>query len=169
MRTPKRNKLDPLDEIADAFDEGMSRIDKIAKKVDSMASMEAVRAIQDEMRTFAEERDKEQSTAMSERMDLVTGNLRQGIMTDVGKLLQENLSDWVEKSLRPLVDEIIEEREKASKAERDLELQRWQKRIAVATAIVLLFWAIFQPLGWFGIGQQSRIGTAIENVGSLGN
>lgn len=163
MRTPKRNK-DPLDEIAAAFDEGMDRIDEVEKQVNQMASLATVREVQDQLRGYAEARDKEQSEALTERMDLINGNLRQQIMSDVSKLLQENLSKWVEGSLAPLVDEIITEREEAAEARRKVQLERWQKRLAVATAVVLLFWAIFQPLGWFSVGEQSRIGASINTL-----
>jgi len=146
MRTPKRSKLDPLDEIAAAFDEGMDRVDELSKKVGTMATMDAVRGIQDEMRKYAEERDQQQSDALTERMDLINGNLRQGIMADVSKLLQENLSGWVEKSLQPMVDELITAREEAAKLERDRQIDRLKNRayfvaalLSLATAGVVLY------------------------------
>lgn len=168
MRTPKRSKLDPLDEIAAAFDEGMDRIDGLEKEVGQMASMAAVRSIQDEMRKYAEARDKEQNDALTERMDLINGNLRQGIMADVSKLLQENLSHWVEHSLQPLVDEIVTEREKAAQAQRDLEWQRIKGRLQTAgsliillTAIVTFYFAFQGNAGPREAHQLNKVGDAI--------
>lgn len=145
MKRPKRNS-DPLDEIASAFDDGMDRIDDMEKKFTEMASLATVREVQDQLRDYAEKRDKEQSEAVHERIDLVTGNLRQGIMADVGKLLQENLASWVEKSLQPMVAEIIEEQEAARDAKRKMELERWQKRLAFATALILFIVACWQTI-----------------------
>ena len=129
---------DPMDAMAEVLDSAVRRIEDVEKRMQSAVTREAVSDIEQKFRSYSDQEDTKQSDMLRRETELNMGNLRAGILSDTSKLLQENLAKWVESSLRPLVDEIIAEREKAHQAQRDATIERWKGRLGLITGAIML-------------------------------
>lgn len=168
-------KLDKIfDKIEHMFEQVSERQDAQRDRIKDVeattATTEALRRVQDEMRNHAEEYGDRMSTETMKLVDARLGSIRSGIMTDTEKLLRDHLSEWMEAKLKPMVKELIEAQEARSKAERSAALRMWRERAALATAVVVLLWALFNPFSNAGDARETgRIGTAIEKLNDIPN
>ncbi|MEM8615301.1 MAG: hypothetical protein AAGF20_00045 [Pseudomonadota bacterium] len=119
----------------------------LAKKVSHLegdlktaATLEQAASIRDHVRDYADKKDQDQADATEKSINMKIGGLRAGIMSDTEKLMKENLREWI----KPLFEEFAAAREEARKVERDLEVQRWRNRGALAVTGAVLFIYIFQ-------------------------
>lgn len=142
----RRTSKDPIDDMLDIVDDSLLKVEAIEKKVAQAAPMDALRATQDDLRGFVEAQNKEQTKRVMETVDARHGLLRSGVMADTEKLLREHLSEWMEEKLKPMVEALIEEREKRAKVERDMLVQRWKNRFALGTAALLFIVAMYQTI-----------------------
>lgn len=167
------DKLDKIfDKIESMFETVSERQDNQRDRLKELeaksATLDVVRDVQDQMRSYVEAENKKQSSTVMELVDARLGSIRQGIMTDTEKLLRDHLSEWMEDKLKPMVSELITAREEKAKAERSALLRMWRERAAFATAVVVLLWAIFNPFNTAKSAQEtSRIGTAIESLSDV--
>jgi DNA-binding FrmR family transcriptional regulator len=167
------SKLDKIfDKIERMFEGVSTRQDDFRDQIKdiqaSNATMSALRQVQDEMRTHVEQQDKRRSDETMILVDTKLGAIRQAIMSDTEKLLREHLTEWMEAQLKPMVTELIEAQEAARKAERKALLGMWRERVALATAVVVLLWAFFNPFSNASDAREtSRIGTAIEKLDDI--
>ncbi|MEO0449109.1 MAG: hypothetical protein AAFZ74_02180 [Pseudomonadota bacterium] len=144
------------------------RLTKLEYTISHMPTTETMRAVQDQMRAYVDVENKKQTDNVMDIVDARLGSIRQGIMTDTERLLRDHLNEWMEAKLKPMVNELIEAQEAKAKAERSALLRMWRERAALATAVVVLLWAIFNPFGGANNAREtSRIGTAIESVNGL--
>lgn len=95
-----------------------------------------------ELRQYAEERDRQQSEALKESFGERLGTLRAGILGDTERLLKDHLSEWVETSLQPMVNEIIVEREKLRDEQRQARWNKIKSRVSLYTSVVLFLAAL---------------------------
>lgn len=145
-----------------------SQRDRIKDIEASNATMESLRKVQDEMRSHVDDSVKRGSKDTINLVDAKLGAIRQGIMTDTEKLLRDHLSEWMEAKLKPMVKELIDAQEAKAKAERSALLRMWRERAALATAVVVLLWAIFNPFSSASDARDaSRIGTAIDTLDEI--
>lgn len=132
------------------------------------ASKEMVREVQDAMRNHVEKRNKDQTAHVMDVVDARLGSIRQGIMTDTERLLRDHLNRWMEEKMKPMVKELIDAQEAKAKAERSATLRMWRERAALATAVIVLLWAIFNPFSNANDARESsRIGSAIESLSDI--
>jgi membrane protein involved in colicin uptake len=169
------NKLDKIfDKIEKMFEAVSERQDSQRDRIKDIeannATIDSLRNVQDEMRTHVEEQCKKQSDQTMQLVDTKLGSIRQGIMTDTEKLLRDHLNEWMEAKLKPMVNELIEAQEAKAKAERSALLRMWRERAALATAVVVLLWAIFNPFNSADNPREtSRIGSAIGTLDDIAN
>lgn len=142
----RRTNKDPIDEMLDIVDDSLEKVDAMEKRVALTATMDALRTTQDEMRLFVEAQNREQTKNVMNTVDARLDLIRSGVMADTEKLLREHLSDWMEDKLKPMVEALIEEREKRAKVERDMLVQRWKNRFALGTAALLFIVAMYQTI-----------------------
>ena len=146
------------------------RLTKLEYTLSHMPTTETMRAIQDQIRSYVDVENKKQTDNVMNIVDARLGSIRQGIMTDTERLLRDHLNEWMEAKLKPMVNDLIEAQEAKAKAERSALLRMWRERAALATAVVVLLWAIFNPFNSSNNAREtSRIGAAIESVNDLTN
>lgn len=134
------------------------------------ADQTALRAVQDEMRTYTDGSVKEGLARGESRLDDKMIHLRSAILSDVDERLKARLDEWTSDHIGPLFDQLLKDREERKEAERTAALKRWRERAAFATTIIVLLWAIFNPFGNSENAQEtSRIGGAIESLNSAVN
>lgn len=146
------------------------RLTKLEYDLRDTPTAESLRAVQDQMRVYVDTESNKQTDHVMGLVDARLGNIRQGIMTDTERLLRDHLNEWMEDKLKPMVKELIDAQEARAKAERSAMLRMWRERAALATAIVVLLWAIFNPFSNANNARDtSRIGTAIDTLDSIPN
>lgn len=146
------------------------RLTKLEYDFRHTPTSETLRTVQDQMRTYVESENKKQSDNVMRLVDARLGSIRQGIMTDTERLLRDHLNEWMEDKLKPMVKELIDAQEAKAKAERSALLRMWRERAALATAVVVLLWAIFNPFSNANSARDaSRIGTAIDTLDEIAN
>lgn len=142
-----------------------SRLHKV--EIDK-SDMEALRRLQDELRQYVETQNDKQTKAVMQLVEAKIGAIRSGIMTDTEKLLREHLDSWMETKMKPVVGELIKAQDERAKAERTAALRQWRERAALATAIIVLIWAIFDPFkNADDAGDTSRTRSAIESLNDI--
>jgi len=167
------NKLDKIfEKIERMFEQVSERQDSQRDRIKDIeannATMAALRKVQDEMRNHVEDHGRSASDDTMKLVDARLGSIRQGIMTDTEKLLRDHLSEWMEAKLKPMVKELIIAQEAKAKAERSAMLRMWRERAALATAVVVLLWALFNPFNQAQDARDtSRIGSAIESLNNI--
>jgi hypothetical protein len=98
------------------------------------------------------------------------GLARSSILTETEKMIVTRLNDWADERLQPMLDEMLKAREDAERDRRRAALKQWRERLAFATTIVVLLWAIFNPFGNSDNAREtSRIGSAIESLNDAVN
>jgi hypothetical protein len=146
------------------------RLTKLEYTISHMPTTDTMRAVQDQMRAYVDVENKKQTDNVMDIVDARLGSIRQGIMTDTERLLRDHLNEWMEAKLKPMVNELIEAQEAKAKAERSALLRMWRERAALATAVVVLLWAIFNPFNSADNPREtSRIGSAIGTLDDIAN
>ena len=146
------------------------RVTRLEHEFRHTPTADTLRAVQDQMRTFVESESKKQTENVMGLVDARLGSIRQGVMTDTERLLRDHLNDWMEDKLKPMVKDLIDAQEAKAKAERSALLRMWRERAALATAVVVLLWAIFNPFSNANDAREtSRIGTAIDTLDNIAN
>lgn len=160
------NKIDRMFEGVSTRQE--EQRDRLKDLETSAATIEGLRAMQDQMRSYVDEQNTKQTGDVMDLVDAKLGSIRQGVMADTEQLLRTHLNAWMEEKLKPMVHELIEVQEEKAKAERSALLRMWRERAALATAVVVLLWAIFNPFSNASDARDaSRIGTAIDTLDEI--
>lgn len=146
------------------------RLTKLEYDLRDTPTADTLRAVQDQMRSYVEAEGSKQTDHVMGLVDARLGSIRQGIMTDTERLLRDHLNDWMEDKLKPMVKDLIDAQEARAKAERSAMLRMWRERAALATAVVVLLWAVFNPFSSANNARDtSRIGTAIDTLDGIPN
>lgn len=167
------SKLDKIfDKVETMFENLSERQDTMRDRIKDIesnnATVDLVRKVQDQMREHVETQRKKGQDDTMELVDAKLGSIRQGILTDTEKLLRDHLDKWMEEKMKPMVKDLIEAQEAKAKAERSAALRMWRERAALATAVIVLLWAVFNPFSNANNAQESsRIGTAIESLSDI--
>lgn len=144
---PRRNKKDdPLDRIADLFDEAMDGVEEVKKAVRDLASKESVRQLQEEMRAYTEKQNAKQTEAMEKTVGFQVAGARSDIMSEVNSLITGSLDRWASEKLQPLVTSLIEEREKLQDERRAAQIQKYRNWIVLATSGILFLATVYTTL-----------------------
>lgn len=144
---PRRsNKDDPLDRIADLYDEAMDGVDELRATVRGLASKEELRALQEAMREHVEKKGTVQSEGLKDTLGYAVAGAKSDIMSEVNSLITGSLDKWATDKLEPLVARLIEEREKLRNEQRAAQVQKYRNWIVLATSAILFaatLWTTF--------------------------
>ena len=108
------------------------------------ADQTALRAVQDEMRTYTDSSVKEGLARVESRLDDKMANLRAALLSDVDERLKARLDEWTKDHISPLFEQLIADREEREQTKRDEMVQRWRNRLTLGTAALLFFVSMYQ-------------------------
>lgn len=123
------------------------RILKLEYDLRYAPSMDTLRTVQESMRTYVEERDKAQTEELEKQMEYRIAGARSDIERDQVSLLRDNLDRWVEEKLEPIVQRIIEERDRLEQERRKQQREKYRSWIILATSALLFLGTMFQLFG----------------------
>ena len=108
------------------------------------ADVDALRRVQDEMRTFTKESVTEGLDRGESRLEDKLANMRAVILTEVDKTIKATLDEWTKGHIEPLFEQLADDREERIKRERDEAIQRWRNRLTLGTAALLFAVSMYQ-------------------------
>lgn len=123
------------------------RILKLEYDLRYAPSMDTLRTVQESMRKYVEERDRAQSEELEKQMEYRIAGARSDIEKDQVRLLRDNLDRWVEEKLEPIVQRILEERDRLAEDRRKSQREKYRNWIVLATSAILFLGTIFQLIG----------------------
>jgi hypothetical protein len=153
--------------MADSIDALERRINTIESQIADKASLATMKQVQHELREYIEAQDEKQSKYLHREFEVQTKALRDGVLSEVRTLLRDDLANWVETSLQPIVGQILDQHKKDVDAARQREMEKWKTRIAVATAAIVLLWSVVLPFLSITPGEQARYSRAADTLHSL--
>jgi hypothetical protein len=123
------------------------RILKLEYDLRYAPSMDTLRTVQESMRSYVEERDKAQTEELEKQMEYRIAGARSDIERDQVSLLRDNLDRWVEEKLEPIVQRILEERDRLAEERRKAKRDKYRSWIILATSALLFLGTMFQLIG----------------------
>ena len=123
------------------------RILKLEYDLRYAPSMDTLRTVQESMRSYVEERDKAQTEELEKQMEYRIAGARSDIERDQVSLLRDNLDRWVEEKLEPIVQRILEERDRLADERRKAKRDKYRSWIILATSALLFLGTMFQLIG----------------------
>ena len=140
-----------LEEMKEMFRANNEKTDTLRSQFTSLkadaATIDSVRKVQDQMREFVEAQNAKQTSATMDTVEAKLGQIRQGIMSDTERLLNNMFEKWKvqeRERLTPIIDELMTAREEKAQLERDKMVQQWRNRVALGTAVLLFLVSIWQ-------------------------
>ncbi len=143
--------------MSEPGDSGLrDRVTKIEYDLRHTPTMETMRSVQDEMRSYVDQRNKVQTEDVIRLIGTQNAGNRSDIMAEVKGMIRDSLDEWAKDKLEPAVNTFLEAKQAAEeKAKRDAEekeelrkqskLRTRQLQIAIAAGVVALLYALFDP------------------------
>lgn len=140
------------------------------QKVESgKAELDALRKVQDEMRSYVDAANKTQSEGMEKIVNLHVAGTKSDIERRVADMLKAQLNEWISEKLQPLVSEIIEQREKLREEQAKARREKYRSWIILATSGILFLGTMAQL--FFSKDQSNRdvntFNRAIERMNDI--